>query len=132
MNHTKGKLKVRGYYAVNELGRAVFDCGCVPMEDEEIKANARRLVACWNACDGVSTESLETGELNVFDLTDRNVELANERDELLAALRKLVEWSEKYPSDRTYSHHRISEIAGALDVICDGAKTLLAKHEEEA
>ena len=130
MSHTEGKMAANDDWIGRETGGIVAIMG--GFDDITNKANARRLVACWNACDGVSTESLETGELNVSDLTDRNVELANERDELLAALRKLVEWSEKYPSDRTYSHHRISEIAGALDVICDGAKTLLAKHEEEA
>ena len=30
--------------------------------DEEAEANARRLVACWNACEGISTEALEGDE----------------------------------------------------------------------
>lgn len=34
-----------------------------PSDDmlEECKANARRIVAAWNACDGISTEALEAG-----------------------------------------------------------------------
>lgn len=42
--------------------------------------DARRLVACWNACEGLHTESLECGK----PLGDQLVEALNQRDELLA------------------------------------------------
>jgi hypothetical protein len=47
------------------------------------EANARRLVACWNACEGLHTESLERGK----PLADQLVDALTQRDELLAALR---------------------------------------------
>lgn len=89
MSHTKGKLEIRGFYAVNELGRAVFDCGPAPMEDEEIKANARRLVACWNVCNGIPTKWIEGGAATIVE---HAVDLVKERNELLAALRNSAEY----------------------------------------
>lgn len=88
MSHTEGKLETRGFYAVNERGRAVFDCGPVPMKDEEIKANARRLVACWNACTEIPTDTLEMHGFRTIlaDLQRQINDQWKERDELLAAL----------------------------------------------
>ena len=31
----------------------------VPVRPGVARANARRLVACWNACEGISTDALE-------------------------------------------------------------------------
>ena len=61
MSHTKGKLQTCGLYAANEQGRAVFDCGLIPMEEEEIRANTRRIVACWNLLLPFTTEEIEAG-----------------------------------------------------------------------
>ena len=47
------------------MDRAVY--GNVPQEVAD--ANSRRLVACWNACQGIPTEALETGR--VRDTIDR-------------------------------------------------------------
>ena len=53
--------------------------------------NGRRLVACWNACDGITTERLEDlgkpllGHLIGCD--ERAARMVKERDELLTALR---------------------------------------------
>lgn len=47
-------------------------------------ANARRLVACWNACQSVPTDVLEAGLVS----EQLWVQLTAQRDELLAALRK--------------------------------------------
>lgn len=57
------------------------------MEPGEHLANARRLVACWNACEGLHTESLERGA----PLADQIVDALNQRDELLAALKQCRE-----------------------------------------
>lgn len=45
--------------------------------------NARRLAACWNACEGLHTESLERNKT----LGDQIVDALNQRDELLEALK---------------------------------------------
>lgn len=61
------------------------------------RPNTRRLVACWNACDGISTETLEGEASNLhewlekkrieaIDRAEVNLELKAQRDELVAAL----------------------------------------------
>lgn len=57
---------------------------------------ARRLVACWNACDGLSTSFLEdAAELRAEPLRDLVKETEAERDELLAALQTTTAWMER-------------------------------------
>lgn len=46
------------------------------------EANARRLVACWNACEGIPTEMLEA----VCKVPLAAVMLAEQRDEMLTLL----------------------------------------------
>jgi len=46
--HETGSIYVRSLYVATTVGEAE-------------KANARRIVACWNACEGLSTEELEAG-----------------------------------------------------------------------
>jgi hypothetical protein len=64
---------------------------------EQQKANFRRLVACWNACEGLTTEHLENinmlgetlaGRFAAFHASER--ELMDTRDELLAALKVML------------------------------------------
>lgn len=58
--------------------------------NEEKKANARRIVACVNACEGISTEDLQiiddAGETLKFCFG----RLKEQRDELIAALERLA------------------------------------------
>lgn len=51
----------------------------------ESEANARRIVACVNACDGIPTEVLEAGRV----ADQLWVHLKSQSDELLAALRHI-------------------------------------------
>ena len=62
-------------------------------DDEQHCENARRLAACWNACEGLPTEILESIAMmgdtlaSRFRLRDQvERDLAEERDELLALL----------------------------------------------
>lgn len=92
MSHTTGKLRV--YFADSLRSWPGIDNGASKIvvhadvrghrrsgvggdTEEEVQANARRLVACWNACDGISTEELEAGAIQ---------KLREQRDELIAAL----------------------------------------------
>lgn len=52
---------------------------------ETAKANARRIVACVNACEGISTHDIEALGLQLSGTPD----LRQQRDELLAALIRL-------------------------------------------
>ena len=97
-----------------------MDDAPVPDYNREQQANARRLVACWNACEGISTEYLEgddslphyarrlTAQCNEL-LTQRNESLPHyarrlmvQRDELLAALKlttHCLQWhAERHPA----------------------------------
>lgn len=59
------------------------------------EANARRLVACWNACDGISTESLESegnAALGWARTASKLIHATTQRDELLAALIEARRW----------------------------------------
>lgn len=55
--------------------------------------DARRLVACWNACDGIPTDVLE--ERKVSEALWR--QLTAQRDELLEALEGVMYWDNGKP-----------------------------------
>ena len=102
--HTQGRLRIAGretrglphtLVAANTLLFRVYSEAFGDVEQEG--ANARRLVACWNACDGIPTEVLEhyygdkgglDAALDEASLRDHTT-AAQQRDELLAALRRL-------------------------------------------
>ena len=54
-------------------------------KDAKAEENSRRLAACWNACEGISTENLEDNKPIIELANDYNAAL-KQRDELLAAL----------------------------------------------
>jgi hypothetical protein len=61
--------------------------------DAESTANMRRLVACWNACNGLSTDELErlgTMDQARVQLEVIRCEAIKQRDELLEALRGVL------------------------------------------
>jgi hypothetical protein len=82
----------------SETNPGIVDgCGCCgsPNCDD---ADARRIVACINACAGFDTELLEnilmlgdTLKRRFKTLTDSESELQKQRDELLAALELIIE-----------------------------------------
>ena len=55
--------------------------------------------------------------------------LKQQRDNLLAAVEKFVEWNVKYPSTTIYGHSAIVRIAAELDKIAEQAKAAIAKCE---
>jgi hypothetical protein len=71
------------------IGFFIADCHDNAGHDKRVsygEPNARRIVACVNACVGISTESLEQIKpLHIVVQDDRRA-LAQQRDELLAAL----------------------------------------------
>lgn len=56
---------------------------------EECRANARRIIACVNACEGIPTEALEADVPGIFRQINRQEELEAQRDELLAVLKHI-------------------------------------------
>lgn len=103
MSHTQGKLRLCQGNKIrpSEYSEDGFTFGYAPLAvvkgdkrfgEEKNTANARRLVACWNAADGIPTAELEAAAdgrlLNIFE------GLIRERDELLDALTHAVEIAE--------------------------------------
>lgn len=101
-NHTKGKLivddkgvlrlasKSRDYHEPLILATAFTeDAWQDGDETPESQDNARRLAACWNACDGIGTDVLESEASAVMGWTrtaSKLIRVAKERHELLEAL----------------------------------------------
>jgi hypothetical protein len=120
MNHTQTKLRVGEKYKTDifadRAGHAIART-VNPQTEVEDEANARRLVACWNAFEGVLTEDVEaiTG-MDKF-IVDFNATKA-QRNELLEALKDLLfqvdDHSAKY---------------GQSDIRRDQARAAIAKAE---
>lgn len=69
----------RGWYKENEEGYPV-------------EANARHLVACWNACDRISTDDLEqSADIGLIRAIRAKNAVERQRDELLAALEAIAD-----------------------------------------
>jgi len=95
--HTQGRITVRengeanSYAILDDKGQwllSLLHNGQQVVETQ--RENLRRLVACWNACEGISTIRLERTVNNLHgraSASDRLDELRAQRDELLAALR---------------------------------------------
>jgi len=82
--HTQGRLELdEGYRRIAKAddGRDIF----LVHEHGNAEANARRLVACWNACEGLPTAWIEGG---AADILEHAKSLNAQRDELLAALQE--------------------------------------------
>lgn len=126
--HTEGRLKARAWsnHAETTIVRddlagpveAVAECSGFGRASEHCEANARRLVACWNACEGVSTETLEC--LKDFQrqsaMQSLQATLA-ERDELIEALRAAKQF-----------------VTGRMKLLCrpdEGARDCLNRNRDE-
>lgn len=96
--HTPGLLHVdpkRSLRIATDQDESLASTGTSDVLRDSWEANARRLVACWNACEMVSTEDLEAltrpGDVSWTGTIDR---LVRERDELLEALKRIVDWDD--------------------------------------
>lgn len=100
MEHTKGKLHVGEMHnqsidinhshgdVKGAISLTIAKVTARPSWIGESEANARRLVACWNACEEISTESLELGIID--EITDILKAYAADRDRLQALNAELV------------------------------------------
>ena len=89
--HTEGLLAVRETRVCLPRNEGGFDISNCP----KAVANARRLVACWNACNGVSTERLEDmGRplmAHLIGCDERAARMVQERGELLVSLKAMLD-----------------------------------------
>jgi hypothetical protein len=120
--HTQGRLKatrlgaivggpIREYVNGSGQDQVAMTTGTEWMDEGEKEANARRLVACWNACDGIPTTDLE--QYAALDGVEHETVarlrfvggLVKQRDELLEALEVCRDALQRI---REYGGHRAS------------------------
>ena len=99
-NHTKAPWLFDGkvVYALNEKGGEYFSAFVQDGKtcEDELKANARRIVACVNACEGISTEMLESVQINPSMLLSMYSRLESDRTELEKRLNNLAQENMDY------------------------------------
>ena len=91
--HTPGRLVVQPLdddeYAASIM-QADGDPYPLPIADVYWEDIARRLVACWNACEEIGTETLEKTE-PMKNWVASYLSVIAQRDDLLAALKRIIE-----------------------------------------
>lgn len=91
--HTPGPLKNVKHSIYSDAGYSIALALLTrsSLGEEHDEANARRLVACWNASEGIDTEDLEAGSVNIIDKLhdDAARRVMAQRDELLEALKHI-------------------------------------------
>jgi hypothetical protein len=90
VKHTAEPWKVQKPHAGNRGFEIADSSGLNQVCQDVNEANARRIVACVNACRGLPTDELEQRGL-VQAVGAELIELTNQRDQLLAALKNLDE-----------------------------------------
>ena len=80
-----------------------------PATKDEAEANARRIVACVNACEGIPTGVLEKQGMVPIEQVTHDIE--RQRDKLLAALTEIAEL------DILKYHHAYAIAKGAIEEI---------------
>lgn len=82
--------------------------------DTKAEENSRRLTACWNACEGISTENLEDN-LPVKELAQQYNEAIRQRDELLAALEEIVQHTGLGHPIANFARKAIASVKGGAE-----------------
>src|SRR5687768_8912851 len=133
MSHAEWKLVADGMYVVSEgsgLGSVSADLSNSALPRKEVEDVARRLVACWNEHDGLVHDNAQLYQSLQGEMQGR-LKAEKERDELVKALRKVVDWNDKYPSNRVFSHSAIVRIAKERDEISNETRAILARYDEK-
>jgi hypothetical protein len=116
--HTPGRLKVGQHLGslssfcihmdVGDKGRGaeIVEAVC-GLSTEQRLANARRLAACWNACEGIDTEDLEKASVSIIHKLhdDAAKQTLAQRDRLLNEIKKVREviaaWNQAFVETAT-------------------------------
>jgi len=132
--HTPGKLEQHGVWIFTDVADsaaiAKLEYGGVDSPGfAAAKANARRLVACWNAFDGLDTELVES-MVNVPEFFFKQVELLAQRDELLAGL-QMAYIAMQHMGNVLNNIDAVDEEEDAQhDAAFEAVAALIAKHKE--
>ena len=95
-------------------GEPVAVCYCNDESGDDAKENARRIVACVNACAGIPTDMLERFNAIVVAMYEVS-KIEKQRDTLLAALRYLTE-AILTNADADYMKRQMDEAVRVLDL----------------
>ena len=127
-NYEPGALKVHGSNEITtvsninerEWPRSIAHVRPTPVE-WRMHSNARRIVACWNACQGIDTADLENGAVNLMEhMMATPDQRLQKRAEILAEI--LQSLAEHDFGGRLHGRDRIR----AYDAICARARAVLA------
>lgn len=132
-NHTHGNLETLIFpnhelqtdFAMLKIGNQVHMVG----SSEENKANARRLAACWNALDGISTTEIETAA-RCGSISHALAKVIKQRDELLDVLKGFHMWAENQSDAQSKGGHATFDL-WMLREQRDLAATAIAKATGE-
>jgi len=124
MSHTKGLLKVfekDPTFIRTSEGRKRVGSTSSMGETETDEANARRLVACWNACAGIETDVLEVTPSLEDVWNDVTKQRDEHRDGRLAALEKLASAEKQVEGliNQLSAHQRQAAIGKAIERACE-------------
>lgn len=94
------------------------------------EANARRIVACVNACEGISTADLESGAVKAREILAAHYkkqrdELIKERDSLSESLRLVAEQADKWRVETHVFMQQRDELMAALDNVTAAMENVL-------
>lgn len=79
--------------------------------ESEVKANAQRIVACVNACAGISNEQLESWYItngNILDVIKMQTKYANEIEQQNAELLEALKAARLYVSSESYMYQKLT------------------------
>lgn len=137
--HTQARLRVPDDGTVGSIetedGTSIGHTFQVSAHDQGIgspirRANARRLVACWNACEGISTENLEDN-LPVKSLAKLYNNTINQRDIAWGELREIREAIAANPEESTTDEvRRVMAQQARLQAAAKSAREFI-NHDRE-
>jgi hypothetical protein len=103
MSHTKEPWRIDPRAAMRIVASkdtTVASSACSGLAKDEWEDNARRIVACVNACAGIDTVQLEM--LDVVSALDSLNKVRAQRDELLAAANNLHDVMGRYHTEQAF------------------------------
>lgn len=131
--HTDGKLVVESDGLALALAGQIVAPSFGPdgAGTDELRANARRLAACWNTCAGIDIDLLESQDIvSIAGVMAKRVS-DQTRDKLLACLKETSARLEEWIKDSGDCDHRVG-ICFCADIrAVEGAKAAITEAEDQ-
>lgn len=124
--HTPARVILFTQYGDHEIRSETGELIAVSVSHQH--ANARRLVACWNACEGLYTESLERGEPLAEQIVDVLVQRDELKGEILVVTMLLREALNVVMNVEAESADEDQMLANLITKGNDAIKAVLTKH----